>query len=301
MTLGNDQPYLGRVIRSLRIGANLIQAELARRANIKCKYLGAIEQGSVEPTTRVLFRICAALGELASEVIKQVEQEIEKPETARLPPAELMTKVGKPRKARAGTAKRNHQSIPLAGWPLALRKAMTARGFRSQSALGTKSGVTPSTVGHALRGDVDPQISNLERMAWALQMSIGELAELRQQDRSVSAAIDSQHPEDLVLIDWAGALNSAIASRSDLGTQSALAMRSGLPQRTVGRILRGDVQDPYVSTVERLSSAFGMSLGRLSEMAPGKGLPATARRRNVTSAPPARKSRPVPRDGRSRR
>lgn len=55
---------------------------------------------------------------------------------------------------------------------------LASRHLRTQTALARKSGVTQSTIGRLLRGEVSPQSENLERIALAFGMAYSELASL---------------------------------------------------------------------------------------------------------------------------
>ena len=72
-------------------------------------------------------------------------------------------------------AKRKHTARPE--WSRAIRGLMaSSRHLRTQTALAKKSGVTQSTIGRILRGEVDPQSDNLERLALSFGMSYSTLA-----------------------------------------------------------------------------------------------------------------------------
>ena len=56
-------------------------------------------------------------------------------------------------------------------WGPALAKAMRSNKYlRTQTALSRRSGVSQTTIGRILRGQVDPQSGNLQRLARALGM-----------------------------------------------------------------------------------------------------------------------------------
>ena len=65
---------------------------------------------------------------------------------------------------------------------------------------------------------------------------------------------------------WGRALMKAMGWSKHLKTQTALARRSGVPQSTIGRILRGEV-DPQSGNLHRLSRALGMRLTELARLA----------------------------------
>jgi len=57
-----------------------------------------------------------------------------------------------------------------------------------------------------------------------------------------------------------------MALKKELRTQTALGKKSGVPQSTIGRIMRSEV-DPQSGNLERIAKAFGLSLAELAEMA----------------------------------
>jgi transcriptional regulator with XRE-family HTH domain len=305
ISLGNTQPHLGRVIFRLRGKARLSQTELARRSKVDRQYLGQIEHGESEPTVSILFKISASLGKEPSRVVKLVEKEIANPEEGRSPavkhasPRNLTHLTAEERtraEKRKATVNRKRVDVILVDWPMALTQVMASRSdLNSQSALGKRSGVPPSTVGRILRGVVAPQVSNLERIAWAFGISLGKLAELGQGGEPVAeptadikGAVIDRNGEDVVFVDWSRAVTRAMASRADLKNQRLLGIRSGVPQSTVGRILRGG-EDPRVSNLERIAKAFGMSLGKLAEL--GQGLEPVAESTADLTPPPRRRMR----------
>jgi|SRR6185437_3120771 len=82
-----------------------------------------------------------------------------------------------------------------------------------------------------------------------------------------------KHAERLA---WGQALITAMGWTNHLKTQTALARRSGVPQSTIGRILRGEV-DPQSGNLHCLARALGMTLtalARIAEDAEMQGAPA---------------------------
>jgi len=69
-------------------------------------------------------------------------------------------------------------------------------------------------------------------------------------------------------IDWSLAVTKAMGCNEYLKSQGALAKQSGVPQSTIGRIIRREV-DPQVANIERIANAFGMSLAELAEVGLG--------------------------------
>ncbi|PSF38638.1 XRE family transcriptional regulator [Aphanothece hegewaldii CCALA 016] len=67
---------IGRVLLQSRTKAKLSQEELAYRAGIHRTYVSQIERGLKSPTLSVLFKISKALNTTASNLITEVEYEI---------------------------------------------------------------------------------------------------------------------------------------------------------------------------------------------------------------------------------
>jgi transcriptional regulator with XRE-family HTH domain len=65
---------LGPVLREARLAADLTQEQLAFRAGVDRTYISQLENGHKSPTLDLLFRLCAALGVRASELIARVEE-----------------------------------------------------------------------------------------------------------------------------------------------------------------------------------------------------------------------------------
>jgi phage repressor protein C with HTH and peptisase S24 domain len=67
----------------------------------------------------------------------------------------------------------------------------SSRHLRTQTALARKSGVTQSTIGRILRGEVDPQSDNLERLALSFGMSYSTLAAIAEGGESGNWAAEN--------------------------------------------------------------------------------------------------------------
>ena len=65
---------LGDELRQARLKANLTQEQLAFEAELDRTYISHLENGHKSPTVEVLFRIAAALGIPASEILARVER-----------------------------------------------------------------------------------------------------------------------------------------------------------------------------------------------------------------------------------
>ena len=84
--------------------------------------------------------------------------------------------------------KRQHTVRPE--WSNAIRGLMaSSRHLRTQTALAKKSGVTQSTIGRIVRGEVDPQSDNLERLAQAFGLSYSSLAAIAEGGESGDRAL----------------------------------------------------------------------------------------------------------------
>jgi SOS-response transcriptional repressor LexA len=87
-------------------------------------------------------------------------------------------------------AKRKHTARPE--WSRAIRSLMvSSRHLRTQTALARKSGVTQSTIGRILRGEVDPQSDNLERLAHSFGMSYSTLAAIAEGGEPGDGAVET--------------------------------------------------------------------------------------------------------------
>ena len=61
----------GAVLRRLRSAASLSQEELAERAGLSARYVGAIERGDVSASVTVLGQIAEALGTEPGDLLKR--------------------------------------------------------------------------------------------------------------------------------------------------------------------------------------------------------------------------------------
>ncbi len=65
-----DGPTLGGRIRTLRLGAGLTQAELARRTGIHRPNIARVEAGRHTPSLETIARLAAAIGVPATRVLE---------------------------------------------------------------------------------------------------------------------------------------------------------------------------------------------------------------------------------------
>src|SRR6201996_8206015 len=90
-------------------------------------------------------------------------------------------------------AKRKHSARPE--WSAAIRGLMaTDRRLRTQTALARISGVAQSTIGRILRGEVDPQSDNLERLAKSFGMTYSTLAAIAEGDHTGMGSTENLQP-----------------------------------------------------------------------------------------------------------
>jgi transcriptional regulator with XRE-family HTH domain len=68
---------LGGALRRARDASGISQEELGFEAKVDRTYISQLENGHKSPTVDVLFRICPVLGLAASELIAQVERDLQ--------------------------------------------------------------------------------------------------------------------------------------------------------------------------------------------------------------------------------
>lgn len=67
--MANYYEKFGRNIRRVRKKQGISQEELAHRVKIDYSYMNKIENGGVNPTLRVIYRICNALSVKSNELL----------------------------------------------------------------------------------------------------------------------------------------------------------------------------------------------------------------------------------------
>ena len=72
-----DSKIVGRVIAAYRQKMGVSQEVLSGLADIGRSHLSAIERGERKPTLGTFYRICTALNTTMSNVIKEIEKELE--------------------------------------------------------------------------------------------------------------------------------------------------------------------------------------------------------------------------------
>ena len=75
-----DSVIVGKVFQQIRERKGLSQEVVSGLADIGRTHLSAIERGERRPTLDTLFKLAAALNMSASEIVREIESEIEKNE-----------------------------------------------------------------------------------------------------------------------------------------------------------------------------------------------------------------------------
>lgn len=71
-----DAKIVGSVIASFRVEKGISQEVLSGLADIGRSHLSAIERGERKPTLETFYKLCCALGEDMSTVIKRIEEKL---------------------------------------------------------------------------------------------------------------------------------------------------------------------------------------------------------------------------------
>jgi SOS-response transcriptional repressor LexA len=149
----------------------------------------------------------------------------------------------------AYVVKRKH--VSSVDWTRAVAKVMaSSKDLKTQTAVAKKSGVAQSTIGRILRGEVNPQSGNLERIAKAFSMSLAKLAEIGQEGEAVAEPTDDlksvERSAQVTLISWvqAGSFADALDNPQpgDGGEWMPRPKRSG--SRTFALRVRGESMEP---------------------------------------------------------
>jgi transcriptional regulator with XRE-family HTH domain len=64
----------GAALKSVRQKASLLQADLAKQANLDPSYVSLLENNRKSPTLTVYFRICQVLNIRPSEMMRRIEK-----------------------------------------------------------------------------------------------------------------------------------------------------------------------------------------------------------------------------------
>ena len=73
----------GVVLRRLRTAAGLTQEQLALEADLRRTYVSILELGQQQPTLTTIFKLAAALGQPAGEIVSLVEADLARPRKRR--------------------------------------------------------------------------------------------------------------------------------------------------------------------------------------------------------------------------
>lgn len=117
--------------------------------------------------------------------------------------------------------------------------------LKSQTALAKHSGVPQSTIGRILRRRVDPQASNLDRIAEALGMSLSWFAEMGQDGHPAAQPTDITseiNPARVALISWGKASSIACPRRCEPDHWMPRPKRSG--PKTFALRVEGESMEP---------------------------------------------------------
>ena len=149
----------------------------------------------------------------------------------------------------ACVVKRKHLS--RVDWTRALAQAMAfSKDLRTQTALAKKSGVAQTTIGRILRGEVDPQSGNLERIAKAFNLSLAELAEMGQEGEPATEPTDLlklfERSRRVAVVSWtqAGALTDSSDNLPTGDDENWMPRPKHSGARTFALRVRGESMEP---------------------------------------------------------
>jgi SOS-response transcriptional repressor LexA len=149
----------------------------------------------------------------------------------------------------AYVVKRKH--VSEVDWTRAVAKVMaSSKDLKTQTALAKKSGVAQSTIGRILRGEVNPQSGNLERIAKALSMSLAKLAEMGQEGEPVAEPTDHlksvERATRVALISWAqaGSFADALDNPQPADGEEWMPRPKHSGARTFALRVRGESMEP---------------------------------------------------------
>jgi SOS-response transcriptional repressor LexA len=126
----------------------------------------------------------------------------------------------------------------------------SSKDLKTQTALAKKSGVAQSTIGRILRGEVNPQSGNLERIAKACSMSLAKLAEMGQEGEPVAEPTDDLksvgRSARVALISWvqAGSLAGALDHPQPGDGEEWMPQPKYAGARTFALRVRGESMEP---------------------------------------------------------
>jgi SOS-response transcriptional repressor LexA len=145
--------------------------------------------------------------------------------------------------------KRRH--VSRVDWARAVAKAMAfSKDLKTQTALAKKSGVAQTTIGRILRGEVDPQSGNLERIAKAFNLSLAELAEMGQEGEPATDPTDLlklfERSRRVALVSWAqvGSLADSLDNLPTGDDENWMPRPKHSGARTFALRVRGESMEP---------------------------------------------------------
>lgn len=124
------------------------------------------------------------------------------------------------------------------------------KDIKTQTALARKSGVAQSTIGRILRGEVNPQAVNLERIATAFRMSLAELAHMGQEGEPGAESTDDlksvERSTRVALISWvqAGSVPDALDNHEPGDAEKWMPRPKYSGARTFALRVRGESMEP---------------------------------------------------------
>jgi SOS-response transcriptional repressor LexA len=149
----------------------------------------------------------------------------------------------------AYVVKRKH--VSGVDWTRAVAKVMaSSKDLKTQTALAKKSGVAQSTIGRILRGEVNPQSGNLERIAKAFSVSLAKLAEMGQEYESAAEPTDDLKSVEasarVALISWvqASSLANALDNPQPGDCEEWMPRPKHSGARTFALRVRGESMEP---------------------------------------------------------
>ena len=125
-----------------------------------------------------------------------------------------------------------------------------SKDLRTQTALAKKSGVAQTTIGRILRGEVDPQSGNLERIAKAFNLSLAELAEMGQEGEPATEPTDLlklfERSRRVAVVSWtqAGALTDSSDNLPTGDDENWMPRPKHSGARTFALRVRGESMEP---------------------------------------------------------
>ena len=126
----------------------------------------------------------------------------------------------------------------------------SSSGLKTQTALAKKTGVAQSTIGRILRGDVNPQSGNLERIAGAFNISLAKLAEMGQEGELGAEPIahfkSVETSERVALISWghASSFVDALDKNQPVDSEEWMPRPKDSGARTFALRVRGESMEP---------------------------------------------------------